>query len=583
MSDDLHRGRRRGLALRGLIAALALAGGCSRPALVGQEASAGEPDLAPQRNESASTRLLRGLDHDGETASEALVAGCDDRRPYLALRRSAAASLSIWRRRLPVAAESSFGPEVALQEAGGAIGALDRAMQNRDCASARDAAGSLGGAFRIAELALAMNDVPDAAFGQALSDAAYRIGQAILESTPFVPEGDDAAFADVLGLLDFLDGGARALGLDVDSALAPLETLRTATTLADVTDRAALVRATGVAGAAIRRALRALPGEHLTPTLTYRALEDAPDIEALTLPRPAQPADPARAALGQRLFFDRRLSRGTSRSCATCHVPSRAYADGLVAPSSLDPAAPLRRNTPSLFYVPLEARLTWDGRVRTADRQALMVIHTATEMGSTDAEMTRVVAADATYAESFRAAFDDAITPQNIGQALAAFESKAFVPGSAPIDRFARGDDAALPTDARAGLDVFAGKARCARCHVPPLFGGSRPPDFTAPVFAILGVPTSPNGNAVDGDLGRGDGAFRTPTVRNVSRTAPYFHHGRYGTLEQVVEFYDRGGGRGLGLTVPNEDPEIRPLRLSAEEKRVLLVFMRESLTDAPR
>ncbi len=97
----------------------------------------------------------------------------------------------------------------------------------------------------------------------------------ILESTPYVPEGDDAALADVLGLLDFVDGGARALGLDVDSALTPLEPLRKATTLGDVNDRAALVRATGMAGAAIRRALRALPGEHLTPTLMYRALEDA--------------------------------------------------------------------------------------------------------------------------------------------------------------------------------------------------------------------------------------------------------------------------------------------------------------------
>ncbi len=176
MSDDLHRGRRRGLALRGLIAALAIAGGCSRPAPVGQDASAGGPDLAPQRNESASTRLLRGFDRDGEAASEALVAGCDDRRPYLALRHSAAASLSI------LAATAAGGGRVvirsrgrALQEAGrGAVGALDRAMQGRDCASARDAAGSLGGAFRIAELALAINDVPDAAFGQALSDAAYR-------------------------------------------------------------------------------------------------------------------------------------------------------------------------------------------------------------------------------------------------------------------------------------------------------------------------------------------------------------------------------------------------------------------------
>jgi cytochrome c peroxidase len=175
------------------------------------------------------------------------------------------------------------------------------------------------------------------------------------------------------------------------------------------------------------------------------------------------------------------------------------------------------------------------------------------------------------------------VTPQDIGRALAAFEASALVRGSAPIDRFARGDDAALSTDARAGLDVFVGKGRCARCHVPPVFGGSRPPDFTAPVFAILGVPAFPGAPTVDADMGRGDGAFRTPTVRNIDRTAPYFHNGRYATLDQVVDFYDRGGGRGLGLSVPNEDPEIRPLTLSPEDKRVLLVFMRDALADDSR
>jgi cytochrome c peroxidase len=584
MPDDLHRARRRGLAVRELIATVALATGCSRagPAVpdapVGPEVS----DVGPAPS-SAATLLLRRFDHDGEEAVDALTTGCDDRAAYLALRRSALGLLSLWRRRLPMAAEAAFGPEIAIQEAGGSIGALDRAMQAHDCSAVRAAASGLGGALRVTELSLTAADVPRVAFAQALSDAAYRLGQAVLESTPYVPDGDDAALADVLGLLEFVDAGAQALGLDVRPELAPLEGIRGARTLGEVRDRATLVRASGVAGAALRRALRALPGEHLAPDRMYRTLDDAPDIAALTLPQPALPVDPERAALGRRLFSDRRLSRGGGRACATCHVPGLAYADGLVAPISLDPTAPLRRNTPTLLYSPLEARLTWDGRVRTADRQALMVLHTRAEMGSSDVEMTRAVEADPAYARGFRAAFDGGVTPQDIGRALAAFEASALVRGSAPIDRFARGDDAALSTDARAGLDVFAGKGRCARCHVPPVFGGSRPPDFTAPVFAILGVPAFPGARAVDADMGRGDGAFRTPTVRNIDRTAPYFHNGRYATLDQVVDFYDRGGGRGLGLSVPNEDPEIRPLTLSPEDKRVLLVFMRDALTDDSR
>jgi cytochrome c peroxidase len=524
--------------------------------------------------------MIRSFARDGEAACETLTAGCDDRAPYLAVRRAAAALLSYWRRRLPMAGEASFGPEVALRESGGAIGALDRAIEAHDCAAASDAARAVEGAFEITDRALTTGAVPHGPFGQSLSDAAYRLGQAVLESTPYVPEGDDAALADVLGLLDYVEGGARALGLDLAGTAGPLDVVRTAKTLSEATDRAVLVRATGLTGAAIRSALRKLPDEHLAPTLMYRPLDDAPDIAALTLPRPALAAKPAEAALGERLFFDRRLSAKAARSCASCHVPGRAYADGLRVPASLDGRTPLLRNTPSLFYAPLEARLAWDGRVRTADRQALMVIHTQAEMGTSDDELTRVVASDRSYAEGFRAAFGDGVTPKNVGRALAAFESKAFVPGSAPIDRFARGDDAALSSDARAGLDVFAGKGRCARCHVPPVFGGSRPPDFTAPVFAILGVPSAPDAGTVDTDMGRGDGAFRTPTVRNVSRTAPYFHHGRYASLEQVIDFYDRGGGRGLGLTVPNEDPEIRPLHLSAEDRRVLLVFLREALSD---
>lgn len=304
------------------------------------------------------------------------------------------------------------------------------------------------------------------------------------------------------------------------------------------------------------RAIRlSLHDRGLETRLQNRPLLDAREPSALTLPRPTAPTNAAQAELGRRLFADVRLSPNRSRACVTCHIPSRAFSDGLSAPSSHDPAVTLRRNTPSLLYTPLEAVLTWDGRVRTADAQALMVIHTPAEMGLPDAGIERLVSSDPTYAAQFRSAFGRAPTTGDVGLALAAYEASALVPGAARIDRFARGEIAALAPDESAGLDVFAGKGRCARCHVPPVFGGSRPPDFTAPVFAVLGVADRPGGSVVDSDRGR-DGSFRVPTVRNVGRTAPYFHHGRYPTLEEVVDFYDRGGGRGLGLDVPTRIPK---------------------------
>jgi cytochrome c peroxidase len=562
-------------------------------------------DAAPAEDAGArieqatpSNALLAGIALDGAAAADALASDGDggtlDRARYLAARRCATAMLSYWRRHLPIAGETAFGPEVATDEAGGAVGALDRAMQSGNVTGAARAAERLAAAFHVTSMALATREVSRGAVGQAASDAVYRAGEAALEATPWVPEGDDAALADVLGFVDMAIGGSQALGLDVGTALAPLEAARSLKMLVDLRDRAAFVRATGTAGSAIRRALRALPGERLAPELLYRPLDAANDIAALTLPKPAWPVTSATAALGERLFTDHRLSRGGVRACTSCHDPARAYDDGRATPASLVPGTPLLRNTPTLLYAPLEARLMWDGRVRTADRQALRVLHAAAEMGATDNAMVRAVSADAAYAIGFRSAFEadggaagpDAgdmaswVTPANIGRALAAYEASAFVPGRAPIDRFARGDTGALTADERAGLDVFAGKGRCARCHVPPVFGGSRPPDFTAPIFAVLGVPSSPASGVLDADLGRGDGAFRVPTVRNIARTAPYFHNGGFATLEEVVDFYDRGGGRALGFPVENQDPEVRPLTLSPEDKRVLLVFLRSALSD---
>jgi cytochrome c peroxidase len=152
-----------------------------------------------------------------------------------------------------------------------------------------------------------------------------------------------------------------------------------------------------------------------------------------------------------------------------------------------------------------------------------------------------------------------------------------------------RGDGNALAAEARHGFNVFMGKARCATCHFPPLFNGTVPPLFLETEMEVLGVPAepAPARAALDPDSGRmavdglpqSRGAFRTPTVRNAAFTAPYMHNGVFATLEEVVEFYDVGGGQGLGLHVPNQTLAADSLRLTAAEEEALLAFI-HSLSD---
>ncbi len=244
-------------------------------------------------------------------------------------------------------------------------------------------------------------------------------------------------------------------------------------------------------------------------------------------------------------------------------------------PDSLLPETPILRNVPTLLYAPLQAAQFWDGRALTSERQAVLVMHSKVEMGVLESSFPRPDVASVTEAAA----------------ALAAFQARRLVPADAPIDRFARGDEKALSDEDSAGFDVFAGKGRCARCHAPPLFGGSHPPDFSTPVYSVLGVPATPAGKELDSDRGRAAvtrrdldaRAFKTPTLRNVARTGPYFHNGAFASLELVVDFYDKGGGKGLGLDVPNQDPDVLPLRLDPAEKRALLRFLRVALADLGR
>jgi len=589
-----------------------LAGACrdkpegapARPSPSTSASPAAPPEpLAPLAALSADPALR------AQRALEALLAnlpaGRGDAHPaYLDLRRAVAAGAPLWRRRGTVGGEVLFGPERSIDEGGGAMLRLDRALVAGDHEAVRREGAQVDRAVRLFVEEARRVPVSPQAVQSALSLAAYDLGALALESTAGLPEGPAAVLADLRGTLDFIDDGARTLatGAGTDAASSALSAVRTAIdplrdrldtaqTSLDLQDRAWFVLQTGRLGAAVRRLGH--PRLPYRPRVSIAEREIEEPVSALTLPAPRLgprgevSRDEAYASLGRLLFFDRRLSRGNVRSCASCHTPEKGFADGLVRPKSLESSIELR-HTPTLLYTSLHAAQLWDGRTLTAASQALGVIHARAEMGLSEDELLSALSAVPDYQARFAALPEPGITAANVGRALVAFEVAALVPADAPLDRFARGEEGALSAEQRRGLDVFAGKGRCARCHIPPFFGGSRPRDFAVPVFAAIGVPEDPKGKALDPDRGRGavtgraidEAAFKTPTVRDAARTAPYFHNGRFATLEEVVDFYDKGGGQGLGLSVPSQDPEVRKLGLSKEETQALLAFMREGLLD---
>jgi cytochrome c peroxidase len=252
------------------------------------------------------------------------------------------------------------------------------------------------------------------------------------------------------------------------------------------------------------------------------------------MPVPAgNPLEPERIEVGRRLFFDRRLSRDGSVACATCHEPDRAFADGRAISVGIDGRAG-RRSAPALINRGYGRVFFWDGRARSLEEQVLLPIADPNEMDvPVEQAATRIG------------------TPvDDIALALASFV-RTIHSGNSPFDRYAAGD--------RRGLDVFRTKGRCITCHIGP--------NFTDEKLHNTGIAW--NGERYT-DLGGGRGDFKTPTLREVSRTAPYMHDGSLATLENVLDFYDRGGIRN-----PDLAPEMQPLNLTIDEKRALVSFLR--------
>lgn len=312
-------------------------------------------------------------------------------------------------------------------------------------------------------------------------------------------------------------------------------------------------------------------------------------------------AEAAQSALGRRLFSDPVLSGDGSRSCATCHRPGLAFTDGLRSSPAVKGHSAVARNTPSLIHAAFQHGAFWDLRAGSLEEQAGQVIHNPSEMGGSLVEAAQRLSRVPDYAAAFRTAFASLpvadgkgpATPLRIRQSLTAY-IRSLAPFASPWDRSLRGGiggSAALDADAKHGFNVFMGKAGCATCHFPPLFNGTVPPLFAASEVEILGITAEAPREGVkprlDPDSGRmavdGDPellrAFKTPTVRNAALTAPYMHNGAFATLEEVIEFYDVGGGRGLGLDVPHQTLPADSLKLSEADRRGLLAFLR-ALTD---
>lgn len=285
-------------------------------------------------------------------------------------------------------------------------------------------------------------------------------------------------------------------------------------------------------------------------------------------PRPVSKDNPLtepRVRLGRRLFFDPILSADNTVACASCHDPARGFAGSEPRARGIRGQRTTRR-APSLFNRAYGTSFFWDGRESSLEGQALRPIEDRAEMGSTIAAVLDRLRADSTYQAQFEAAFTDGVTAANLGRALASFE-RVLLRGDSAVDRFRRqGNTQALTGQERQGLWLYESKGRCWRCH-----SGA---NFTDETYHNTGV----SWGKVPADLGRfavtkkeaDRGRFKTPTLRGVTLTGTYMHDGSLNSLEDVVEFYNRGGGAN-----PNLDPVLVPLNLSKDEVRDLVAFLK--------
>ncbi len=339
------------------------------------------------------------------------------------------------------------------------------------------------------------------------------------------------------------------------------------------------------------------------------------DEQLLTSLVPADPFE-AKVRLGQLIFFDEHLSRPQGVSCGMCHNPSRGWGDGRpqgkgvqdhTLAGDVDGDGILDhngfkavegnyfktvltpRNTPTIYNTHLFPNLFWDGRAGDLIHQGRFPLEADFEMNSSWVEHALPIIADTpAMMQLWRIAYgDDFVTTERAIEAMGSFEQTISV-FDTPYDAYLAGDLEALSPLELQGHDLFFGKAGCAECHPAPLltdfaFNNTGVP--TAGEFALAGVTDLGRGTftdltqdpPVEIDTPADYAKFKTPQLRMVSVTGPYMHNGAFETLEQVVEFYDAGGGADLSGT-GTKDPRLAPLGLTAQEKEALVAFLETGL-----
>ncbi len=290
--------------------------------------------------------------------------------------------------------------------------------------------------------------------------------------------------------------------------------------------------------------------------------------------------------IGKLLFYDPILSGNNMRSCGSCHKPEQYFTDTLTATSlQYDGKSFLPRNSPTLINAQYNHLILLDGKHLSLQHQTKDVITNPTELGSKEQDVLKKVLSCNDYKKVFRELLkytptEKEITLEHICSSITLYYSK-FSKYYSPFD-MAMNDHETINEQAKKGFNIFMSKAQCATCHFVPQFNGVKPP-YVSSEFEVLGVPKDTGFKALSTDKGRfginpakeTSSAFRTGTIRNSDKTAPYMHNGVFKTLNQVIDFYDHGGGAGKGLGVNNQTLSSDSLHLTKEDKNYLIAFIK--------
>ena len=287
--------------------------------------------------------------------------------------------------------------------------------------------------------------------------------------------------------------------------------------------------------------------------------------------------------LGRELFNDKKLSKDGTMSCATCHKKAKAFTDGL------SKSAGQLRNSPTLTYASLQQNFFYDNRAGSLEGQIVSVVKNSNEFHTDLSTIKENVINNPEYKAQFDSIYNGKISDYNIRNAIAEY-IRTLNNFNSKFDKNINNEEATLTSNEINGFNLFMGKGKCATCHFAPVFNGTVPTLYKDTEIELLGIPAANDTvNAiVDSDFGRFNvfGTeerkffFKTPTVRNSELTAPYMHNGVYETLEEVIDFYNRGGGAGIGIDLEYQTLPPDELNLSEQEQKDLVLFLK-SLTDS--